>query len=215
MISYFTHPYCSNSTLSAMAYDLGLKARPGGDVYEAYRIGSLFDAVVTEPALLDLIQMSINGTEYKFTKSEYENCRKMKAALKANGLYRSMIKCNPELQREIYFENMPFSYDGFDFSMNMRGKLDFFVPGMVSDLKSTDTTTQNSFEAACEQFEYWRQMVLYCRMSGVNMASIFGVSKINKKVFHVMIRRGDDRWNIGEKQLNELAFKYYLTHENT
>jgi len=40
---------------------------------------------------------------------------------------------------------------------------------------------------------------------------IFAVSKINHKVFKVQIQEGDERWVAGERQLNELAFKYYLS----
>jgi len=54
-------------------------------------------------------------------------------------------------------------------------------------------------------------MVLYCRLTGAKRAMIFAVSKINHKVFKVQIQEGDERWVAGERQLNELAFKYYLS----
>ena len=94
----------------------------------------------------------------------------------------------------------------------MRAKLDYFLPGMVADLKSTAATSQRAFEAACEQFGYWRQMVLYCRLTGAKKAMIFGVSKAAPYgVFVVHLKEGDERWKAGERQLNQLAFKYYLS----
>lgn len=208
MSNYFAHPYCSNSALSKMAIELGLRPPLPGDIKEAYRIGSLFDAVVTEPGLIDLIQMKCG--EYSFTKEEHRNCNAMHEALLRNSLYQSLLDCKPEYQREIYADNVEFEHDGNRFYLNMKGKLDYFIPGMVADLKSTATESQRAFEAACEQFEYWRQMVLYCRLAGVKRAMIFGVSKVKHKVFTALVEQGDERWKTGEKQLNELAYKYYL-----
>jgi len=208
--TYFQHPFCSNSTLSAFAVEIGLKAPISADVQEAYRIGSLFDAVVTEPTLLDIIQMRILGTDYSFTKAEYLNCQKMAKALSASPLYKAMLACKPEFQKELYVPDMLFEHEGCSFTLNMRGKLDYFMPGMIADLKSTATESQRAFEAACEQFEYWRQMVLYCKMARLKKATIFGVSKGKHRVFVVTIKEGDERWNAGEARLNELAFKYFL-----
>lgn len=211
MTTYFSHPFCSNSTLSALGRELGIIPDPGIDLYEAYRMGTLFDAVVTEPHTLDLIRLQIIGTDYTFTKFEYENCRKMYASLKKHPLFAMMVKAGVSYQKECYIEGVPFSHEGFTFSLNMRAKLDFFLPGLVSDLKSTACTSQQQFETACEHFQYYRQMVLYCRLVGAVRAVIFGVSKENHEVFTVAINKGDARWMNGEEQLNHLAFKYYLT----
>lgn len=211
MTTYFTHPFCSNSRLSALGQELGLLPELSGNKYEAYRKGSLFDAVVTEPALLDLIRMLILGTDYTFTKEEYGNCKKMHASLKKHPMYVAMIKAGVQYQKEIYTKALPFEYEGIHFHIDMRAKLDFFLPGLVSDLKSTDCDTQKSFEAACEIFQYYRQMVLYCRLTNAIRAVIFGVSKNNQKVFVVVVNKGDDNWKKGEEQLNFLAYKYYLT----
>lgn len=206
-MNYFDHPYCSNSSLTALGIELGILPEFGGDKENAYRMGSLFDAVVTEPHKLDLFSNQIQETDYSFTKEEYATCKAMKKSLEANSIYQTFLLQKPNFQKEAYVEN--FQFDGF--TLNMRGKLDYFIPGMVADLKSTACTSQNAFENACKQFGYYRQMWLYCKLTGVKRAIIFGVSKTKPhSVFIVKLAEGDDKWIEGEKEINQLAFKYFM-----
>lgn len=206
-MSYFEHPYCSNSALSALGAELGILPEIKGDSYNNFRMGSLFDAVVTEPAKLDLITNRILDTDYSFTTDEYKRCLMMKRELEKNSLYQVYISANPDFQKEVYVDNFSFG----DFELNMKAKLDYFVPGTVADLKSTDSSSQEQFENACEMFGYHRQMWLYCNLTDCDKAILFGVSKKRPhNVFTVIIKKGDDRWKLGEEQIKELAFKFKL-----
>lgn len=207
-MNYFDHPYCSNSTLTALGQELGILHEIAGDSYEAFRMGTLFDAVVTEPEKLDLIKWRILDTEYSFTKEEYTTCLKMKRELEENELYLSYTACGPDYQKEVYQKDFDFG----DFKLNMRGKLDYYIPGTVADLKSTAATSQRAFENAIEQFGYHRQMWLYCQLTKASRAILFGVSKKKPhKVFTFIIKKGDKHWEQGEKEIKKLAFKYYMT----
>lgn len=208
--NYFDHPYCSNSALTKLGRQIGFFREIDADIEEAYRLGSLFDAVVTEPDKIDLIRKRIIGTDYYFTDEEYSNSKAMHSELKKNQLYSEFLKCNPQLQKEIYAPSLVLNHEGFSFAISMKAKLDFFVPGIVADLKSTACTSQRAFEAAFVQFGYHRQMVNYCRLTGTGKAIVFAVSKVNKKVFVVTMKYGDALWRAGDEQLNMLAFKYYL-----
>lgn len=206
-MSYFDHPYCSNSALTALGQELGILPDFGGNPEEAYRLGTLFDAVVTEPQKIDLLQLRIIDTDYSFTKEEFESAKSMKRSLEADQFYKIFLLNKPDFQKEVYEKD--FQFDGFQLSM--RGKLDYFIPGMVADLKSTACTSQKSFEAACGQFGYWRQMWLYCSLTKTERAMIFGVSKSKPhRVFIVKIKKGDPKWIEAEKEINQLAFKYYM-----
>ncbi|OJV51633.1 MAG: hypothetical protein BGO31_00065 [Bacteroidetes bacterium 43-16] len=211
MPDYFAHPFCSNSGLTKLGRTLGIFPEIDIDTYNAYRLGSLFDAVVTEPEKIDLIQNRIFDTDYTFTPVEYENSRLMYKALQEDKLYQDFIRCQPELQKELYQPSFQFEYEGFSFALDVKAKLDFFVPGIVSDLKSTFAATKKQFESAFVQFSYPRQMVLYCRLTCTKKAIVFGVSKVNRKVFLITMQEGDRLWKIGERELNYLAFKYYMT----
>lgn len=213
--AYFDHPFCSNSKLSALAIELGVSFPIPGDKYEACRMGTLFDAVVTEPQSLDHFRNTIAGTDYTFTKEEYALCKKMFASLQKESIYAQMIQLGVEYQKEIYMPGVPFhnAEYGIDFQLDMRSKLDFYFPPVevVADLKSTVCTTQSSFENSVEMFGYHRQMVLYCRLTGSKHAIIWGVSKVNQKVFRVHVQPGSEIWMRGEEQLNLLAYKYFMT----
>lgn len=206
-MTYFDHPYCSNSTLTALGQELGLLPEFGGDKENAYRMGSLFDAVVTEAHKIDLIQNKIIDSDYFFSQAEYDQCKKMKSNLELNPIYKTFLLQNPDFQKEVYVED--FEFDGF--KLNMRAKLDYFITGMVADLKSTACTSQKSFENACIQFGYYRQMWLYCKLTGAKRAIIFGVSKSKPhNVFVVRILENDENWKLGEREITKLAYKYYM-----
>lgn len=199
-MNYFDHPYCSNSRLTDLGQELGLLPMITGNKEEAYRIGSLFDAVVTEPDKVN---------EIPHNAQEIEVMGKMKFNLEKNLVYQTYSKMNPDFQKELYVPDFSFG----EFSLNMRAKLDFFVPGVVADLKSTTATSQKAFEASVSMFGYDRQMWLYCNLTGTAKAILFAVSKIAPyKVFVVQIKKGDKLWKSGEKMIKELAWRYYLTH---
>jgi len=183
------------------------------DASEAYRYGALFDAVVTEHHKLDLIRNVILDTDYSFTKSEYETTKMMRASFMSDQFCAGLMKTSV-LQHEVY-STLTLTWNKINFTIFFRGKLDFFIEKLriVVDLKSTAATSQNQFESACEQFGYWRQMVVYMLLTGSEKAVLIGVSKSRPyKVFKIHIVKGDDRWNKGLLQLSELAFKYWVIH---
>lgn len=207
MTDYFSHPYCSNSTLNALGQELGMFPEIKGDREEAYRIGSLFDAVVTEPHKIDLIQNRILDTEYSFTKEEYKNALAMQKSLMNHPLFLSFVMAGPDFQKEVYEED--FEFNGF--SLSMRAKLDFYLNGIVGDLKSTVATSQKGFNDSVELFGYHRQMWLYCKLTKAKRAVLFGVQKSRPhKVYVFQIQEGDSLWRKAEQEITVLAYKYYL-----
>lgn len=205
-ISYFNHPYCSNSKLSSFGREIGVLPEIKGEPYEKYRLGTIVDAVITEPATIDFTCMKIG--EYPFSKEEYKWANSLKGRLEKDEKYAQYMKLNPQFQFQIFKEK--FSFGAFE--LNMKAKLDYFTPGIVADLKTTVCKTQKQFNDCVRMFGYDRQMVLYCKLTGAKKAIIFGVGKESPyPVFTVMIKEGDKMWKQGEKELNLLAFKYYMT----
>ncbi|MFT4061105.1 MAG: PD-(D/E)XK nuclease-like domain-containing protein [Edaphocola sp.] len=206
MSNYYNHPYCSNSALSK------LQGRAfAGDPYESYRIGSLVDAVITEPLKLDLIQRKIIGTDYTFTKEEYEHAKKMRAAFVADPFCKLLLESSSP-QLEVYCDALPVAFMGFRFELPFKGKFDLPAAhqNIVGDLKTTFATTQGQFEQACGQFDYWRQMYAYMQLLRVEKAALVGVSKKNFKVFKILIKKNDQRYLLGKASFEALAFKYWV-----
>jgi hypothetical protein len=207
MSNYFSvQGYCSNSALSALVGRSFL-----GDPYEAYRIGTLIDAVITEPTKLDLIRMCVLDTDYTFNKAELAHAKKMKAAFDADPFCK-MLLANSEPQLEIYCDALSITYEGVQFHLPFKGKFDLPARALniVGDLKSTFAISHAQFEGACDQFDYWRQMYVYMQLLRVDKAVIIGVSKKNFKVFKITITKNDANYLKGKASFEELAFRYWV-----
>lgn len=206
MTNYFNHAYCSNSKLSSLGREIGVLPEILGDTYERFRLGTLADAVITEPENLNFKDMTVG--QYSFTKEEYNVALAKKKRLEQNKIYASYLKLNPEFQKEVYLEQFDFG----KFKLNMKAKLDYFATSIVADLKTTASTSQKQFEECVYRFSYHRQMVLYCLLTGCKEAILFAVSNAKPyNVFVVRIKEGSKVWKDGLKELNELAFKYYMS----
>lgn len=207
-MSYFDYPNCSNSSLSKL-----LKEIRGDDSplpIEAFRKGTLFDAVVTEPANLDLQALTIRSTGQAFTMDEYRACRRMEAALDGHPV-ASIIRNNSTTQHEIYDHPLQMEYSGVKFTIPFKAKLDFYwkSAGVVSDLKSTSAASQSAFEESAVKFQYYRQLYLYCQLTGANRAFLLAVNW-SAKIFIIEMNRGDESWTLAERQTSSLALLYYL-----
>ena len=112
-MGYFDHPYLSNSKLTQFAKEL-----KGDDTpipYEAYRFGSLFDAVVTEPHKLDRFLCTLTGTDYTYTQSEIERADKMFRSLMQDSFCANLVK-TANKQEEKY-SAVTILHNGFEFSI--------------------------------------------------------------------------------------------------
>jgi len=210
---YYSHPYCSNSALTMLAQELGLygSKQSDKDPYDNFRLGTLFDALVTEPHLIDLNRQIIIGTGYEFSEKEYLTMQKMHESLRNDITFSEFISLRPSSQKEIYCEN--FSFDG-SVELNMKAKLDWQLPGLVVDLKTTSAKTEESFNYAFEMFGYHRQMRLYCELTESRTAFTFAVSKIfPHPVFIIKFCKKHALWEQAGDELKELMLKYKLIVE--
>lgn len=211
-MDYYKHPYCSNSRLTALAQRLGIFGAEEyeTDPHDAFRLGTLFDALETEPARVCTIRNVIIGTDYAFTDDEYKENKKMQAKLHALPLYQEILSLNPDFQKEVFIDN--FSIGG-SMEIGMKCKLDLHIPSIVIDLKTTSATNQNSFEYMAYKFGYYRQMRLYCEMTNSDTAFIIAVSKTRPYgIFTIQMDKSHKMWDESERELAELINKYKLIY---
>lgn len=171
------------------------------DLIDAYRFGSLLDAVITEPEKVSTIE---------HTPAELLQCKAMfQSFLKQP--FCAQVHKSFDKQFELYCDDLPFEYNGVKFKLPFKMRADFRRRPFMADLKSTACTTQKSFEAACEQFDYDRQAAVYMKMTGDKSFMLIGVSKVKPyNVFQVAIKDGDERHKSGVEKMNELAFKMWV-----
>lgn len=205
-VGYYDRPECSNSDLS------WLKAQSEtsdsrSDPYEAYRIGTLLDVMITEPERYNPETMTIG--EYQYTTKELDMIRKMvKSFFSDKFCFNLHQHSSPQ---SIYIKDVELEFEGIKFVLPMRCKydLDGKLIKMGGDIKSTTATTQEQFEAAIIHFDYHRQRAVYMTLSGYDQDCVIGISKKNFQVFKVFIRRGDPLFERGMYEFQALAFKYF------
>lgn len=206
---YKIQGYCSNSALSKYN-DSAFKV----DATEAYRLGSLFDAVVTDPALINRLDNTITGTDYKFTDLEYKRALKMKANMLNNPIAKVIFE-HSQTQTEYFTESLTGTFNNIQFGVPFKSRLDFDASkkmGLIADLKRTFAKTQMQFEKAFDFFSYDRQAYCYMRMTNVERMVFIGVSSQNDDVFIININKNDAKYLSGKEKFNRLAFKWWLVN---
>ena len=210
-MSYFDYPNCSNSQLSQLAREIR-----GEDTsslpLESFRKGNLFDFVVTEPEKIDLSSMTMqtsNGIE-SFTMEEYKACTRMHQALKADPT-AALIMNHSITQLEFYDYPITIATCGVDFTIEFKGKLDFFweAGGVVADLKSTKAPSMEAFRNSADKLQYWRQLYLYMLMTRAKTAIILAANW-KAQTFILKMKEGDENWKKGKAWFDELALLWYI-----
>lgn len=209
MDPYFNLPHCSNSDLSALKKYF-MDQDQIRETYDAYRFGTLLDAVITEPHKVDHFKLTISGHDYSYTQDEFDTAKAMLKAVRENTLAQSIIG-QSTMQKVVVKKDFEIEHEGISFSLDVRAKWDLFIDsfGWGGDIKSTTATTQKQFIEACYYFDYHRQRAFYMDMVGSTQDLLIGISKKNFKVFILPIKKGDDFYNAGKAQYQELAFKYW------
>ena len=210
-VSYYDHPSCSNSALSALKRELS--AQDQYEYKEALAVGTLVDAMLTDPTAIDLILRTVNGKPY--TEEQWKIACRCRDAFNANYVCRSILQ-GSELQVEIY-SDMEFEWEGLTFTLPFKSKLDGLkrTVRMAWDLKSTAAKSQAEFEAYVDRLDYDRSAAVYMRMADCDRFLIIGVSKQkNPQIYFVVVERGDWWHMSGENKLIGLAYQYYMLKHN-
>jgi len=205
-VDYYSRPEVSNSMLT----DLKKKLVGGldNDTYNAFRIGTLVDAVITEPEALDLYARTIR--DYKYTRKEIQNAEKMRDVFLADDFCSKFVA--DAVYQEIMVRDMEIEYAGEKFTLPVRCKWDIWKPaaGFGGDIKSTTATNLKQFMAAIEHFDYDRSRAFYMDIAGSDYDVIIGISKKNYKIFTVPLKRGGELYNRGKEKYSHLAWKYMM-----
>lgn len=200
-MSYYDHPYVSNSDFTALKLELYPSFVP--DYSAALHFGILFHALLLEPDTVDHIRRSVRDAEY--TADDFAAAKRMRDTVKADRFCEMLLRrCDKEV--EMYNQGTVFG----EVRLDTRRKYDVWDPlvNWGGDFKSTTATTPQAFLAALQRFDYDRSRVFYAKGSGAVKDVVIGVSKVNFKIFPVFMREGCPLWQSGEAKCNELAVKY-------
>lgn len=209
--SYFQRSEVSNSDLSWLKEKM-LSPSELKDYRDAYRIGNLIDAMITENHKVDYLKRT--WTKESYTEEEFEMCKAMKRSFMKDEFCKQFHSlCRGQV---VFINNVKLSFEDYIFELVMRCKFDLWADfsGYGADVKSTTATTQRQFVEAIRYFDYDRQRVTYMKISGAKQDMLIGISKKNHKVFKVPITIGSDLWKSGSEKLSDLGFKWWYLFDN-
>jgi hypothetical protein len=179
------------------------------DLENAFRFGSLLDAMLTEPHKVDFLAGSLDGFVYPV--DQWELAVQMKRKFLEDPFCNKLHQYS-EGQKVSTAYGMPVHHLGMDFKMDYRCKWDFYAKptlDICADLKTTACTTEKQFIESIWNYQYNRQAALYMDIEGVDRFMLIGQSKVNLKIFKVAIRRGDEMFTAGKELYSELSWLYY------
>lgn len=208
---YFSRREVSNSDLTALKELMAADENPR-DPTAAFRFGSLFDAWVTAPDRINHVSCTLDGKP--IIPAEYDLAKRMYRSLQMEAKrdpFLAMVLAQAETQVCMVNQEQPMEDGGFEFTLPVRCKWDWWLPKAQfgGDLKTTSATSQREFDEAIRMFEWDRSRAFYMDIAGSQQDFIYGVSKKNCKVFKAFIRRGDDIYNAGKEKYSDLAFKMW------
>ena len=209
--SYYSRPEVSNSDLTQLKNLLHPRLQDG-DREEAFRFGSLVDALVTEPNRVNRYRFTVDDVQY--TEDEFEHATQMLRALRSEArrdAFLAKVLETADTQRCMFNKRQQFQYGGFSFSLDTRCKWDWFLTpyGFGGDLKTTFASTQKEFDEAVDFFDWDRSRAWYMDIARSDRDFIYGISKKNGCVFKKFINRDDAIYKRGREKYEELAFQYW------
>lgn len=216
---YYSRSEVSNSDLTSLKYRLypQLNFIKDKDRKKAFHLGTLVDALVTEPAKANHFRKTVDDEQYtdaewKWGKAQLEKLRK---ASKKDPFLDYVLK-NAEGQRWFVNPCQHFDVGCYSFDLPTRCKFDWFLGSFGGDLKTTVATSQDQFERTIDWFDWDRSRAWYMMLlnsldpSWGKQDFIYGVSKTANKVFFKKILWGDEVFERGKEKALELAFKMFL-----
>ena len=209
--AYYQRTEVSNSDLTALK-EL-LHPRPTfGDRETAFRFGSIVDAIITEPARVDFLCMTVDGEPV--LEEEFLHAREMQRALRAEARrdpFLARVLATADTQRYMVRQGQVFENGGFRFTLDTRCKWDWWLeaPHFGGDLKTTAAATQAEFEQCVDFFDWDRSRAWYMDIAGSDRDFIYAISKKNCRIFKLFINRGDSVYARGREKYEDLAFKYW------
>lgn len=221
---YYSRPEVSNSDLTALKYKLfpQLNFVSENAKLEAFRKGTLVDALITEPKAFNYYKKSVG--DYTYTDDEIKWGMEMRKALikysqgsKAEQQFMAYVLKYAETQKAFVNPAMKFDVGFMQFELPTRCKFDWWMPGLKAglDLKTTSATNYKQFLDEVEFIGWHRSRAWYADLVNQlnpalgNTDGICAISKKNFKIFFLKMKRGDKYFENGRKEYTDLAFKMW------
>jgi hypothetical protein len=201
---YFLHPFISNSRLTSILPEKRVK-----NLVLAYALGTLVDAMITTPELVDFIRLRVFGYDYQFTPEQFQLCKAMRNAFRSDPVALELLGlCQG--QQEFYNNKVPFMHDGFFFEIPCKVKFDLWswLLNWGGEIKTTSATTKEQFMKYCDEYDYDRQAAFYMINAGSKKHMVIAISKVfPHPIFIHCVTAGDPFYQRGYAKITPLAYE--------
>lgn len=189
---YFARPEISNSSISKLEMDLGMKRNFPDDIEETFEFGTLVHHLILEPEKADV------------WNPDYQKARDMRDAVLVDSL-ANMVLTHKDCKKEHVFIK---KIAGIWCRMKADGALIIKHKRIGVELKSTFAKTEKQFMQAIHHFDYDRQFAFYMDIGRFQKHLILAVSKYKDKkgkhpVFKLIVERNSELYRIGKQKYLE------------
>ena len=211
---YYSRTEVSNSDLTALK-EMIHPSPIMGDRDKAFRFGTLFDALVTEPARVNHYTLTVDDTLY--SSDDFRLATEMHRSLRLTARHDPLLDRvlrEADTQCVMIRQAQQFAYGPLTYTLPTRCKWDWWLPSLLfgGDLKSTAAATQAEFDEAVDRFDWDRSRAWYMDIARSDRDFIYAVSKRNCRVFRLLVERDEPIYTAGRDKYEELAFQYWLIH---
>ena len=166
--TYYQRSEVSNSDLTELK-NLLYPRTQYGDKENAFKFGSLIDAMITEPERVRYDKHMVDDVLY--SGKDWELAEAMKKSLRMEARhdpFLAQVLAKAETQRFMVNKNQCFQYGNFKYTLDTRCKWDWWLPtyGFGGDLKSTFASRKEQLDEAGDCVDGGRCSAGYVDIAG-------------------------------------------------
>ena len=188
-MSYFSHPYLSNSDLKHFKTQQGLAREAPENLQAIYELGTLIHSIILEP------------DKANKDHEQYELATKMRDTFWKDPACRMFAMADDfHREEEIYTKDVIVG----PYKVDLRCKADGLRKrvGSMLEIKGLGITTEKAFKEALVNFDYDQAIAHYMLCGDLKFAMIVGISKRDpRKLFKWFVKRNDEFFAWGEEKL--------------
>lgn len=189
-MSYFDHPYLSNSDIKDFKKKIGLMPEDPENLQEIFDLGTLIHAVIVEPHKADI--------EHK----DLDMAMTMRKSFYSDQFLRDFVACKDFVGEKPYFSK---EVKVGPFVVNLRCKMDGVRESIkaVLELKGLKVSNFHDFRVALERYNYDQAIAHYMLTGGMERAIIVGLSKTkpDMRPMKWIVKKHDEFYAAGEQKL--------------
>lgn len=213
---YFARPEVSNSDMLSLRRAIYGIDDPYSANGQALQFGSLVDAMLTTPHLVDHERryLNDNGVIIMFNEQDFALALRLYKLCEKDPVIMAFVRGG--VGQHEFYRTLQFEFEGYTYSQRCRCKFDTIKKEIETgaDYKTTACTSLKSFKASIEFFGYDQQGSFYMDLARTNRHWIIAISKKTGEIFKYVIERGDAAYLRGREKYSYWLYRWMMLIDN-